>query len=246
MMSQLSRRAWVAVCAAAPLAAAEFWRRKEFPDWSQQQVTKLLTDSPWARSMTVTFRLDAPQTRRPPDWRDIPGTSPEVAGTAGGFPQGGSPVGGIGAPNRKLKAEANLTFLWSSALPIRQATALTRFGRQGLHSPAAKEVLQAEKHFYVLEILGLPALIAYMGAQVLQDELYRSTALVTKSGRIIRPESLYVALRGGHLSVTARFPRDNPLTVKDDYVDFLGHGGPFRFNRRFKLKAMIYHGRLEL
>ena len=42
---------WVVVGAA--LAAAEFWETKHFTTWSDKEVEKILTDSPWSREVGV-------------------------------------------------------------------------------------------------------------------------------------------------------------------------------------------------
>ena len=39
--------------AGAALTAADFWQEKDFTVWSAQQVEKMLTDSPWAKRVTV-------------------------------------------------------------------------------------------------------------------------------------------------------------------------------------------------
>lgn len=222
-----------------PLAAAEFWERKEYPTWSKNEVDKMLTDSPWAQSFDISFRLD-PFERGPETWKDISLTKDRST------IEGGSPVGGIGVPPRGAKAEAYMVIRWSSALPVRQAVVIDRFGVEGLRSPEAREILDETPEFYVVEIFGVPAIVAYQGAQVIQDEIHRTAALVTHSGRALRPESVYVPVHGEHLSITARFPRTVPLTLEDKQVDFQGRGGPFEFHQRFKLKSMMYEGRLEL
>ena len=45
---------WIVACAA--LAAADFWEEKDFTAWSDKEVEKMLTDSPWSRNLTVALR----------------------------------------------------------------------------------------------------------------------------------------------------------------------------------------------
>ena len=45
---------WIVACAA--LVAADFWDEKDFTGWSDAEVEKLLTDSPWSRKVTIVLR----------------------------------------------------------------------------------------------------------------------------------------------------------------------------------------------
>ena len=38
------------LCAVA-LLASDFWKTKDYTQWSSEEVTKVLTDSPWALSL---------------------------------------------------------------------------------------------------------------------------------------------------------------------------------------------------
>ena len=58
---------WVVVGAA--LAAAEFWETKHFTTWSDKEVEKILTDSPWSREVGVPLDRLARRRRR---FRTVP------------------------------------------------------------------------------------------------------------------------------------------------------------------------------
>ena len=45
---------WIVVGAA--LAAADFWNEKDFTTWSDKEVEKMLSDSPWSRRVTIAIR----------------------------------------------------------------------------------------------------------------------------------------------------------------------------------------------
>ena len=64
----------------AALTAADFWQETDFTAWTAQQVEKMLTDSPWARKVTVVI-----------------GSLRE--GTLDGFQAGGTDLGGGGGRN---------------------------------------------------------------------------------------------------------------------------------------------------
>lgn len=40
---------------AAPASAQEFWEKKPYTEWSKDQCLKLLRDSPWAKTFTITY-----------------------------------------------------------------------------------------------------------------------------------------------------------------------------------------------
>ena len=44
---------WLLACAV--LAAADFWEEKEFTSWSDKDVEKMMSNSPWAKPLTVPF-----------------------------------------------------------------------------------------------------------------------------------------------------------------------------------------------
>ena len=46
---------FIGLCVTA-LLAANFWDTKRFTEWSAKQIDKILTDSPWARKMTVQVK----------------------------------------------------------------------------------------------------------------------------------------------------------------------------------------------
>jgi len=62
------------------LLAADFWQKKKFTEWDQQEVAKMLNDSPWAKSFTVYLK----------------GFGGERGGAMGGGMGGGGGRGGRG------------------------------------------------------------------------------------------------------------------------------------------------------
>ena len=101
--------------------AGGFWDRKDLREWTSDDILHVLTDSPWAKTESKTIDF-APYVRKGPvTWKElgIPGSgqNPTV--------DGGSPVGGIGAPNRKNKVDMDINVRWSSALPVRRRSCCT-------------------------------------------------------------------------------------------------------------------------
>jgi hypothetical protein len=242
MRSRLSLVAAILSVMGTPLSGASSWLKNPFPEWSRDDVLRLLTDSPWAKSETLTFDFKDAVPGGPVTWKDlgVPGSgqAPTV--------QGGSPVGGIGAPRSKDKIDADINVRWSSALPVRRARALTQFGPDGLESEAAREVLAPDEKFYVLEVSGVPAAVAFHGLEAMQADLYRTVRLTTGSRRSLAPDSVYVAPRGVTLNVTFRFSRTRPITAGDKKLELRIDYGLLKLRREWKLSDMAYDGKLEL
>lgn len=53
------KRLWINVALilvlAAPAMGQEFWEKKPYTEWSKEQCLKLLRDSPWAKTFTITY-----------------------------------------------------------------------------------------------------------------------------------------------------------------------------------------------
>lgn len=238
----MTRRGFLIAAGTNAAAQAAFWDRKKSAEWTEEEVRRILTDSPWARVTAVPLKLEKPGERGPATWKDIPGAGPTLPDSAPGG-MIGSPVGGIGAPKPKLPQQAQIVVRWASALPVRQAL--------GRHKhpddpDEARRFAEREESFYVLEVLGVPSLVAYRGPELIQTELHRSSYLRTKTGRLLRPDSTYVAVQGLFLGITIRFPKSPPVTLKDGWVECGGRTEPFEFRQRFELRRMMYGGRLEL
>jgi hypothetical protein len=224
--------------AAGPGCAQDFGK-PPFPEWKDSTVLRVLTDSPWSKSVNVRLEW-IKREEQPVTYKDVPGAdrSPNK-----GF---GSPVGGIGVPRTRLPAEADLLIRWSSALPVRQAAALYR-QREGKLSPARlNELIGVPATDYVLEIRGIPAEIAHSGAESIEAIARQSTELRTASGRVIKPSGAKVSMQGTSLTVFVHFPRTAPIGVEERDVEFLGGFQVFEFRMKFKLSPMMYLGRLEL
>lgn len=245
----LSRRSFLAAIAATPVLAADSWDEQDFPNWTPRTVERLLTDSPWARPLTVPFEyrprpresftgfgdVELPGGSTVPQWpRGGTGRSPRTGGT-GQTPRG-DPV----------RTEVYLTVRWSSALPIRRALALDRWTREELNDAKAREFLERHEADYVVEIFGFPVAMVPQGTRRLEEELAGSAELSVRGHRTIRATRASVPEFGEHLSAELRFPRDASITPDDGALEFTAKTGAMKITTKFKLGEMVYLGRLEL
>jgi hypothetical protein len=228
----------VAICltACTTLSAADFWTAKDYRQWSDREVARMLNDSPWSQHATLTV-VDMSLAGR------VGGLSGGVLGTGGGTGRrpGGGGVGGDGAGNLgggsflPSPQQATIAIRWASALPVKQA--LVRSG------DAVRERLDESEPFYRIAVIGLPLAIATMGGTM--TELLDATTLRRKNKPPIGAADARYDFDRGLVNFEFDFPRDEPLAVGDDEIEFVTSlGQPLK--RKFKLKTMVVNGRLEL
>jgi hypothetical protein len=158
-------------CAAMLFAASDFWKTKDSTVWTDEEVSKILSDSPWAKAKTVQPQQQ--QARRPGGGRrggfgfpggglgggypggggGYPGGGGGYPGGGGGYPQsGGYPSGNSGSNSDPSQNEQmNLTIRWASAAPIQAA--LMRQGASA--SDELKAIAASTEKYYVISVLGL-------------------------------------------------------------------------------------------
>lgn len=227
------------------------WERRTFPDWDSATTDKVLTDSPWARPLTVGFEYSAPPLggRLQSDFLQI--GLPGGLGLPSPFPgprnrpaPGSEPIPQTGSTS--VRTEAYLIVRWASALPVRQAMALEQFGRQGLGRPEVREMLETPPKDYVLEIAGFPAIAFPKGPDWLAEQLQHSAHVAVKGRRALSATACRVPPQGMHLAAEIRFPREEPFQLEDGQIEVTAAVAGMAIAARFKLRPMIYQERLEL
>ena len=234
------------------LLAADAWQTKTFNEWSDKDVNKILTNSPWAHTVTVGGGpASGPETG--PPGRDIPGSRP------GGLDAGsGPPVMAPGDPtdqdpgrSRRPSDSADsigersvpLTVLWQSALPVKQALARRKYGAEAATSSESKQFLD-EHSTYLVAVSGLPPALT-QGSRG-KAMLIQRTTLAAKGKEPLRPTDVVFGPPGKLLQVVFVFPRTAPFTMEDKDVEFSTQFGATAVRYRFRLKDMLFHGALEL
>ncbi|HEY7172388.1 MAG TPA: hypothetical protein VH417_16160 [Vicinamibacterales bacterium] len=230
------RTAAICLTAYTTLSAADFWTAKDYREWSDKEVARMLTDSPWSQHATLSV-VDMSLAGR------VGGLSGGVLGTGGntGRTRGGGGVGGDGAGNLgggsflPSPQQATVAIRWTSALPVKQA--LVRSG------DAVRERLDESERFYRVAVIGLPLAIAQLGGTM--SELLDATALRRRNKPPIGAVDARYDFDRSLVNFEFDFPRDEPLAVGDDEIEFVTSlGQPLK--RKFKLRTMMVNGRLEL
>jgi hypothetical protein len=152
------------------LFASDFWKTKDSSQWTDEEISKILSESPWAKAKTVQPQQSQTQRRGGGGRRGgfgFPGGGlggGYPGGGGGGYPQGGGGgypqgggggyPGGSGGGNNGDPSQSepmNLTIRWASAAPIQQA--LMRQGASA--SDELKAVAASTEKYYVITVLGL-------------------------------------------------------------------------------------------
>lgn len=214
------------------LQGADFWKEKKYTEWDAEDVQKMLNDSPWARPVDIYLdRLAAPA---------APGMS-----EAGGVRPPSSDMDESDAPGSMSDAEpamnartrVRLVVRFLTALPVKQAMARARYGAEAASSPAARQSFEAKEDMYVVAISGLP------GMPPDPPALVNLASLKVKGKPAFPPQRVQADTR----TLFLYFPREgHPIALKDREVEVQLRAPGYSIRRSFKLKDMVFNGKLEI
>lgn len=226
------RRALV-IFAASSLMAAEFWERKPWTEWSEQEIARLLVDSPWAKDVFIRFEGELVERFRS---QTVPPPPPASPGPGGANARGGQgPLGSmVGGPKHRIPAGVTVGVRWESAKPLRQAIAATK-KTQPAPEPA--------RHIIVID--RIPPYMERADPGGLRDSLLAISQLTWDGGEPVRPLDAVITANDAGLIVRLEFPR-NPDLKTGSTVELHTRIGVSRVRCSFKLKAMMLSGRPEL
>ena len=217
---------WLAVCAV--LTAADFWEEKELTDWSDRDVQRMMSNSPWAKRITVVFP-------RPPRAAINDSVGGAQAAGRGGFGgRGGDALGG--------RQQSRLVVQWRSALPMRQAIVRGRIGEGGALDSAGRQLLAQVPTAYFVVVSGLPRPFARLDPAALMAE----TRLERRGKPPILPIQASAQPEGNGAALVYLFPRDDAITLADDEVEFVTEVAEASIKRKFELEDMVINGQLQL
>lgn len=240
------------------LIAAQPWS-KDPNQWTVEDARHVLLDSPWAQAANAAFGPELTPEDIPP--AALPGAA--EAGVAGPKPNSGANWdGGPGRDTSGRTPTLQVVIRWDSALPVREAI---------LKLPATDRVegdaytpAQIAKD-YIITVTGLVPAGRYANASKLathssSDEndsgytaqnpepllegVMGASRLTPRDQQGIRPEDVKLDAATGMLHVF--FPRTAEIRASSKEVTFSTQFGSMRVSRKFRLKEMMYQGRLEL
>ena len=232
---------------ALTLCAADVWVAKPYTAWSDKDIRKIMTDSPWSRSVSVPFPPSGDPLRQFVA-RGGPGaaTGPGIAETGGGLGVGTStPSGPPPGPVPGGPPQTTVIVRWQSATVVQQALVKAQYGDKAGTSPEAQKHLEPDAAYYVIAVSNLPASQKLRDAEARKALLGMTTLTVKgKDHPIAAKDVIYVG--EGMIEARFLFPRDFVLTADDKEAEFATMFGQAPVKAKFNLKNMAINGKLGL
>jgi hypothetical protein len=227
------------------LFATDFWEKKKFSAWNKKEVGRILTDSPWAKSFAVALKGFGGRGGGG-GMGGGGGKRGKCGGGGGGIDAGASGGGGGDMGGAAVTTGPTVLMRWQSALPIREAAARVKYGEEAGTSKEAADMLSANQQLYVVGIFGIPA--KAVGSAT--DELKSNAELRVKNQPPARPVQVRISQQGPSTAIFLLFPREQPgahvIVPADDEVEVFLNLEAGQVSRKFKLKEMMFDGKLEL
>jgi hypothetical protein len=228
--------------------AADFWTTKPFTDWNEKEVQKILTASPWSETVTVVAGVGGSGGIAESSGKGGGGRG----GGRGGGPQGDSTTadpgidGGGGGFGSGGPTGVSVTLLWQTALPVKQALIKRQYGAEAGTSPEAKAKLERVDQVCVLTLIGMPgfALGAAQGDK--KVVLLESTTLMAAGKPPLKAVDVQISGGRGAANVSFLFPKTTTFTVEDKEVEFSSKFDKIVIKKKFKLKDMVFNGKVEM
>lgn len=231
--------------------AADFWAAKKFTDWSDKDVQKMLEDSPWARKTSITMTIPSGGAGRgrgfgmslvPSQGESMPG-----GGGMGGDTGMGGGMGGGGAMGRGMSAPAlQVTVRWHSALPIKQAVIRERHRAGEAITDDESKLLGRDESIYVAGVIGIPG----PGMGLDAKELAASAELRIAGVPATQAANVQIERSPKGTNLYFMFPKKQEgahvIALGDNEVEFFLKSKTMAVKRKFKLKDMVYEGKLEI
>jgi hypothetical protein len=208
----------------------------------------MITNSPWARQVNLQMEMRG-MSGGPPGGGmggrgGGMGTSAEDGNLAdptggGGGARGarGGGGGGMGGPSGGGMPTPTVTVVWDSSVPVQEA-------RARLETPGAAKDRLAK--FYVVSVIGLPAMRRQAEPAAMREHLLQSAALVRKGKDPLRATDVELIPDEKKSTVRFFFPRGQAIQAEDKEVAFHLKMGPMEVQAKFSLKEMLFQGNLAL
>lgn len=213
----------------------DFWVKKDYTQWSAEEVKKIMTDSPWAKDVAASVPSNLlPRRPAAASSADAQNTSGRGARASRERPES--------VDNTPPDAVVSLSVSWRSALPLRKAIVKTRMGASSEVPEEAKQLLAKDQDDYIIAVSGVPANLA----KLIQGENANHSALKVGKRAPLMPKSVDFQTKTQSIDIFFAFPKSTPIMLDDKEVEFDIVLGPINAKRKFTLKDMVYNGKLEL
>ncbi len=227
------------------LWAADPWKsNKKYTEWSEKEIQKVLEKSPWAKTVTLTFLAESGSGQGAGGGSPL-ADQPNQLGSGG---RGGPPISGSSGGPRT--ASRLVLVRWDSALPVRRALERRQVQAEMLTPEQAEQYFEQAPSEYEVVLGGMP--MVEMTDTTL-EEVKASTYLKTGDKQRIMAQDVRISqlpeerlAQGQVPNLYFSFPRAIPIELRHKSVEFFAEVGQFKIKKKFKLKDMLFKGKLEL
>jgi hypothetical protein len=217
------------------LYGADFWEKKQYTEWSEKEVKKMLSDSPWAKGVIVAPQ--APERSGDelgPGGIEDGGGSARGGGGGGGAGRGGGGGGRGGRGGGGQMQMLGFTVRWESSLPVKQA--MVKMGYLKGNPEKIEGYLNTEGPHYIVSVSLIPARMSRVGA----ERIARMASLVRKNHDPVVAESAVVTSSDQGAVVYFKFPRTANLSLENKDVEFLLELPRMKVKKKFDLRKMKF------
>lgn len=200
--------------------AADFWVQKPYGEWTEKEVQKLMSDSPWARPARITL------------------TTQDAGGGGGAGDDDGGPDEG----NGKL----TLHVIWIGKT-MRMAQVRKGILSGGAADEARDKATidggSPDSYVVILQAIGFAPI-----TKISEADLQAATKLVVgkKGGREVSPSKVTKPPEARGSVVVFTFPREPAITAADGTVAFESKVGKYPISVKFDLADMTSGSDLDL
>lgn len=219
-------------------AADESWKSKQIADWNDDDAHQVLSDSPWAK--TVTPKVNKAASGEPSGGRaniggvGIPGMG--GMGRRGGGMRNTPQTGSTTSSSTDSNAPPSLTVRWESAMPVQAAELKAR----NLNAPSSDE------DHYAIAVYGIPSRMLPADSSAVDNQLKDQAAIKRDGKKDLKPSSIEIIPRDDGSIAVYFFPRSKEITRQDKRIEFTAQIGRLEFSVPFTVDAMSYQGKLAL
>jgi len=223
----LRRRDWMVLAGTGVFgirlygADTDFWNKKNPSEWTDEEIQRLLTKSPWAKQASTIVE---------------PGARGSSSGSGGGT---GPAVGGVGSGRggRQQRETGNTAPVSTQGLVVWESAQVILDARK---KPLPKEF----KDHYTLSVSGIP--LRQIGDDQLFDQLRQFTSLQPNDQPPVQPGTVQRAA-GDASAVLVGFSKDVlELSAGDKSIHFATEVGRVVLKTKFDTKEMRYQDQLAL
>ena len=151
---------------------------------------------------------------------------------------GGGGGGGVPAIGLQIR--------WQSAKPVKMALARLKFGAEMDSKADIKQLVEQDEKEYVIMVEGIPSNMARQGAEKLANNLKKNCAIHCAGKEDLLPTDAKAGQGPKGVIIALMFPKKDPFSLDDKEVEFSMKLGNTTAKRKFKLKDMVFDGKLEL